>query len=180
MNLIEKLAVKISGVTTVLTLLLAAFMSPPAHAAGAVVNHQLNFEPGTIVVRKNERALYLILDAETAIRYKVAVPKQGQSWSGSARIDGKHVRPAWAPPAVVKRDVPGIPDYIPGGAPNNPMGAAALTLDRDELAIHGVAANKVNSIGTAASYGCIRMYNEDIVDLFERVEVGTLVVMINQ
>ena len=170
---------KFSLLFSFLTVAFVALFHPSAQARGVEVNLPSNYEPGTIVVRKAERALYLILDSGSAIRYKVAVPKQGKSWSGSARVDGKHVRPAWAPPEDVKRDNPNIPDYIAGGAPNNPMGAAALTLDRGQFAIHGVAAGKANTIGTAASYGCIRMYNEDIVDLFDRVEVGTLVVMTN-
>lgn len=170
---------KFSLLSSLLTVALVALFQPSANAAGQPVQFQTSYDPGTIVVRKAERALYLILDSGSAIRYRVAVPKQGKSWSGSARVDGKHVRPAWAPPEDVKRDNPNIPDYIAGGAPNNPMGAAALTLDRGQFAIHGVAQGKANTIGTAASYGCIRMYNDDIVDLFDRVEIGTLVVMIN-
>ena len=111
----------------------------------------------------------------TALRYRVAVGKPVKQWFGEARIDGKYVRPAWAPPAEVKRDNPRLPDVIPGGAPNNPMGARALTLDLDEYAIHGT--NRPASIGTFASYGCIRMLNEDIVDLYEQVHVGTRVVV---
>lgn len=132
-------------------------------------------EPGTIVVRTSERRLYFVLGNGTAIRYPVAVGKAGKQWQGYARIDGKHVEPAWSPPAEVRRDNPRLPDVIPGGSPKNPMGARALTLDRDEYAIHGT--NRPDSIGTYASYGCIRMYNRDIVDLFNRVRVGTPVVV---
>jgi lipoprotein-anchoring transpeptidase ErfK/SrfK len=131
--------------------------------------------PGTIVVRTAERRLYFVRGDGTATRYRVAVGKPSKQWFGEARIDGKHVRPAWGPPAEVKRDNPRLPDVIPGGAPSNPMGARALTLDRDEYAIHGT--NRPASIGTFASYGCIRMLNEDIVDLFEQVNIGTLVVV---
>ena len=112
----------------------------------------------------------------TALRYRVAVGKPGKQWFGEARIDGKYVRPAWSPPAEVKRDNPRLPDVIPGGAPNNPMGARALTLNLDEYAIHGT--NRPSSIGTYASYGCIRMLNEDIVHLYEQVNVGTRVVVV--
>ncbi len=90
-------------------------------------------------------------------------------------VDGKYRNPAWAPPDEVKRAEPWLPDYIPGGSPRNPMGMRALTLSGGEYAIHGT--NRPDSIGTAASFGCIRMYNRDIVDLFERVEIGTPVVM---
>jgi lipoprotein-anchoring transpeptidase ErfK/SrfK len=149
------------------------------HAAGQVVaiREGVQLEPGSILVRKKERALYYILDRESAIRYPVAVPKSGKEWSGYARVDGKYLKPAWSPPAEVKRDNPNLPDVIPGGAPNNPMGAAALTLDRSEIAIHGTTKAMRKSIGTAASYGCIRMLNEDILDLHDRVDVGTVVLM---
>ncbi|MCC2108739.1 MAG: L,D-transpeptidase, partial [Hyphomicrobiales bacterium] len=83
-----------------------------------------------------------------------------------------------APPAVVKRDHPELPNLIPGGSPRNPMGVAALTLNRDQIAIHGTTRSMRRSIGSAASYGCIRMYNEDVADLYNRVSVGTQVVML--
>ena len=113
-----------------------------------------------------------------AIAYPVAVGRAGKSWTGAARVQDKQANPAWIPPAEVKRDNPNLPDLIPGGAPNNPMGPRVLVLDRAEIAIHGTTAAMRKSIGSAASYGCIRMYNEDIVDLFDRVRVGTPVVAI--
>ena len=88
-------------------------------------------------------------------------------------IDGKYVAPAWSPPAEVKRDNPRLPTVIAGGSPHNPMGAAAMTLAGGEYAIHGT--NRPSSVGTYASYGCIRMYNQDVVDLYGRVDVGTQV-----
>ena len=112
------------------------------------------------------------------MQYPAAVGKPGFAWSGLAHIDGKFVRPAWAPPAVVKRDIPSLPKYIAGGSPKNPMGARALTLDRAEIAIHGTTAQMRPTVGTAVSYGCIRMYDEDVIDLFRRVRVGTPVVML--
>jgi len=131
--------------------------------------------PGTILIKTGERQLYFIRGDGTALRYRVAVGRPGKQWFGEARIDGKYVKPAWAPPVEVKRDNPRLPNVIPGGAPNNPMGAGALTLDRGEYAIHGT--NRPGSIGTYASYGCIRMLNEDILDLYGRVAVGTRVVV---
>lgn len=133
---------------------------------------------GDILILGRERALYFLLGDGQAVRYPVAVGKAGKEWSGTAHVDGKYVRPAWAPPAEVKRDNPRLPNVIAGGAPSNPMGAAALTLDNGEYAIHGTSASMRKSIGTAASYGCIRMLNEDILDLFPRVEVGATVFMI--
>jgi lipoprotein-anchoring transpeptidase ErfK/SrfK len=132
--------------------------------------------PGTIVVKQSERRLYLTLGDGQAIAYDVAVGKPGKQWHGVAQVDGKYVDPAWAPPAEVKRAEPWLPSYIAGGAPNNPMGHRALTLTGGEYAIHGT--NRPWTVGTAASFGCIRMREADIEDLFERVEVGTPVVMV--
>lgn len=132
-------------------------------------------EPGTIVVRTAERRLYLVTDYGAAIRYPVAVGRPGKQWSGEAFIEGKYVNPAWTPPAEIRRDNPRLPDVIPGGSRGNPMGTRALVLDRGQYAIHGT--NRPGSIGTFASYGCIRMHNADIQDLFERVGVGTPVIV---
>ena len=101
--------------------------------------------------------------------------RAGNQWFGRVAIEGKHLKPAWSPPAVIRRDNPRLPDVIPSGAPNNPMGAAALMLSGGEYAIHGT--NRPSSIGSFASYGCIRMHNHDIVDLYDRVTVGTPVVV---
>ena len=133
------------------------------------------YSPGTVVINTNQRRLYYVTGNGTAVRYVVGVGKPGKQWSGAAHIDGKYVRPAWSPPAVVKRDNPRLPSVIPGGVPGNPMGAAALTLSGGEYAIHGT--NRPESIGGFVSYGCIRMYNDDVVDLFERVQVGAAVLV---
>jgi lipoprotein-anchoring transpeptidase ErfK/SrfK len=144
-------------------------------SAREVVRYDGEGQPGTIVVKTHERRLYLVLGDGTAIRYPVAVGRPGKQWQGWSQVNGKHVQPAWTPPDEVRADNPKLPDVIPGGAPNNPMGPRALTLSGGEYAIHGT--NRPDSIGTFASYGCIRMYNQDIVDLFERVTVGTEVVV---
>ena len=153
----------------------AAALMACAAEAREVVRFDAAVRPGTIVVRTAERRLYLVLGDGTALRYPVAVGRPGKQWYGWAFVDGKYVQPAWSPPAEVKRDNPRLPDVIPGGSPRNPMGARALTLDRGEYAIHGT--NDPRSIGTFASYGCIRMHNRDVADLFERVGVGTPVVV---
>jgi lipoprotein-anchoring transpeptidase ErfK/SrfK len=133
-------------------------------------------QPGTVIVRTKERKLYYIVEEGRAIRYPVGVGRAGKQWQGRAEIDGKHVNPAWSPPEEVLRDNPRLPAVYPGGSPENPMGPRALTLSGGEqYAIHGT--NRPHSIGTFASYGCIRMFNEDILDLFERVKVGTEVVV---
>src|SRR5215207_5072088 len=143
--------------------------------AREMVHFQENYSPGTIVVKTSERRLYYVLGNGTAIRYPVGVGKAGKAWTGSAWITGKHWQPAWSPPAEVKRDKPSLPNVIAGGSPRNPMGVAALTLAGGEYAIHGT--NRPGSIGGFVSYGCIRMHNRDIADLFGRVNVGTPVVV---
>lgn len=160
-----------------LALLLVAASAVDGAQAKSLVEFASPYAPGTIVISQSSRRLYFVLDASRAVAYPVAVAKRGKEWSGYARVDGKYVDPAWAPPEVVKRDHPELPDLIPGGSPHNPMGPRALTLDRDQVAIHGTTATMRASVGTAASYGCIRMYNEDVIDLYDRVSVGAPVVM---
>jgi lipoprotein-anchoring transpeptidase ErfK/SrfK len=156
-----------------LVAVLPGLLAPPAAARQVVAMSE--GAPGTIIVRTGERRLYYVMGDGHAIRYTVGVGRAGKQWFGRSYIEGKYIRPAWAPPAVVKRDNPRIPDYIPGGAPNNPMGAAALTLNGGEYAIHGT--NRPGSVGRFVSYGCIRMYNQDVLDLFKRVQVGTPVLV---
>ena len=101
--------------------------------------------------------------------------RSGRQWSGSSSIAGKYIRPNWAPPAAVRHDRPQLPDVVASGSKSNPMGAAALTLSGGSYAIHGT--NAPGSIGGFVSYGCIRMYNQDILDLYRRVHVGTRVLV---
>src|SRR5690242_17035080 len=164
--------------TATLALAAATILMIGTASAGAreVVRYNGEVQPGTIVVKTAERKLYLVLGGGEAIRYTAAVGRPGKQWQGQAQVSGKFVQPAWTPPAEVKADNPALPDVIPGGAPNNPMGVAAMTLSGGEYAIHGT--NKPESIGKFASYGCIRMLNQDITDLFERVTVGTQVVVV--
>jgi lipoprotein-anchoring transpeptidase ErfK/SrfK len=148
----------------------------PASAREIVPFTSEDYSAGTILIRNAERALYLVGGDGRAMRYRVAVGRPGKQWFGSAYIKGKYVKPAWTPPEEVRRDKPSLPQVIPGGSPKNPMGPRAILLDRSEIAIHGT--NRPKSIGTFASYGCIRMRNEDIVDLYERVKVGGKVVVV--
>ena len=150
--------------------------SAPASAREIVPFDGSGVQAGTIVIRTAERRLYLVLGDGRAIRYPVAVGRPGKQWQGTARIAGKHVQPAWTPPAEVLADNPRLPHVIPGGSSGNPMGPRAMTLSGGQYAIHGT--NKPSSIGTFASYGCIRMYNKDILDLFDMVSVGTPVVVV--
>lgn len=129
------------------------------------------YEAGAVVVSTRQRLLFFVQGDGTAIRYRVAVGMPGRQWFGTRTIDGKHIRPAWSPPAEVRRHKPDLPNVIAGGAPNNPMGAAALTIAPGEYAIHGTSASMRASIGRYASFGCIRMLDEDILDLLPRVRI---------
>lgn len=162
----------------ILTILLL-FVAPPTAMARASAPDVVQFEggmaAGTIVVRTSERRLYLVLGHGRALRYVVGVGRAGAQWSGTSRIDGMFIRPHWAPPAEIRRDRPNLPAVIASGSPANPMGAAAMTLSGGSYAIHGT--NRPASIGGFVSYGCIRMQNDDILDLYGRVHVGTRVVV---
>ena len=155
--------------------LAAMFTIPQGAAAREIVQFDSAHSPGTIVVVTRERRLYYVLGHGQAIRYPVGVGRAGRQWAGVTRIDGKYVRTAWSPPPEIRRDKPSLPHVIPGGSPRNPMGVAALTLAGGQYAIHGT--NVPGSIGGNVSYGCIRMYNEDVTDLYGRVQVGTTVVV---
>ena len=154
----------------------ALALAAPASAREIVSFSAPGVSAGTIVVRTAERRLYYVLGNGQAIRYPVGVGRAGKQWAGATRIDGKYVRPAWSPPREVKRDKPSLPNVIPGGSPRNPMGVAALTLAGGEYAIHGT--NVPHSVGGYVSYGCIRMFNQDVTDLYGRVSVGTPVVVV--
>jgi lipoprotein-anchoring transpeptidase ErfK/SrfK len=163
------------GPAALAAVVVAALSAAPVEAR-EVVAFRGDVSAGTVVVRTGERRLYYVMGDGRAIRYPVGVGKAGKQWSGTTRIDGKYVKPAWSPPKEVKRDKPSLPDVIPGGSPRNPMGAAAMTLAGGEYAIHGT--NVPGSVGGFVSYGCIRMYNQDVVDLYSRVSVGTTVMVV--
>jgi lipoprotein-anchoring transpeptidase ErfK/SrfK len=143
----------------------------PRAEAREYVQFNGGYPRGSIVVITHERRLYFVLGNGQAIRYPVGVGKAGMAWHGTAYVARKLVRPSWGPPEDIWRANPNLPAVIPGGAPNNPMGEAVLGLDRGNYAIHGT--NNPGSIGRYVSHGCIRMYNQDIVDLYGRVPVGT-------
>jgi lipoprotein-anchoring transpeptidase ErfK/SrfK len=161
------------AVALVVTFGAGVLMSAAAEARPEMVGISGEYTPGTIVVKTNERRLYLVLDSGHAMRYPVGVGRAGKQWAGTTQIAGKYRYPAWSPPSEVKRDKPSIPDVIPGGSPRNPMGVAAMPLAGGEYAIHGT--NVPGSVGGFVSYGCIRMLNDDITDLYQRVSVGTTV-----
>lgn len=166
-----------AGAATLLaTVLAAATPGLGAARAGEPVSFPEPYPAGAIVIAQGARALYFVTGAGRAIRYPVAVGRAGKQWSGRTQVVAKYRRPSWSPPPDVRADHPGMARFIPGGSPRNPMGAAAIVLGRDDLAIHGTTKAMRASIGAAASYGCIRMYDEDVLDLFGRVAVGAPVV----
>jgi lipoprotein-anchoring transpeptidase ErfK/SrfK len=142
------------AVAVAATIGLGALMSSAAEAGPELVEMRGDYSPGTIVVRTNERKLYLVLNSGHAMRYPVGVGKAGKQWAGTTTIEGKYRNPAWSPPAEVRRDKPYMPNVIPGGSPRNPMGPRALTLSGGEYAIHGT--NRPESIGPPmAASACI-------------------------
>ena len=149
--------------------------STPVQAREVVAFSDGGYSAGTVVIRTSERRLYYVLGDGRAVRYPVGVGKNGKQWLGTTSISRKSWHPDWSPPAEVKRDIPSLPNFIPGGSAKNPMGVAAMTLTGTEYAIHGT--NRPGSVGGFVSYGCIRMYNADITDLYSRVSVGTTVVV---
>ena len=141
------------------------------------VNDPTGEKPGTIVVETKERQLYYVLPNKRAIRYGVAVGDEAFGWTGTATVQRKAEWPDWNPPAEMKKRWPHV--HPVSGGPNSPLGARALYLfegNRDTLyRIHGT--NEPEKIGQAASSGCIRMRNIDVVELYSRVQPGTKVIV---
>ncbi|WP_348626065.1 L,D-transpeptidase [Rhodomicrobium sp. R_RK_3] len=126
-------------------------------------------ELGTVVIKTSERRLYYVLGHGMALRYDVAVGKAGMQWAGQTFVQAKREHPTWTPTPRMRRENPYLPQSIGPGA-SNPLGARAIYLGWTEYRIHGT--NAPWSIGSAASSGCIRMRNGDVVDLFQRVHIG--------
>ncbi|CAN5236239.1 hypothetical protein BH10PSE9_BH10PSE9_08740 [soil metagenome] len=141
----------------------------------AMVSYSTDEARGTIVIDTNARYLYFVLGDGKAMRYGVGVGRPGFEWAGSHRVTRKAEWPDWVPPDEMRDRVPNLPVRMEGG-PNNPLGARAMYLGSTLYRIHG--SNEPWTIGHAVSSGCIRMRNEDVIDLYERVEVGTKVVVI--
>jgi lipoprotein-anchoring transpeptidase ErfK/SrfK len=140
-----------------------------------VVAYDGPYAPGTVVVSTSERRLYLVLPGRRALKYGIGVGREGFEWAGTKTIASKQEWPAWTPPPQMLQRRPDLPRYMPGG-PENPLGARAMYLGGTLYRIHG--SNEPETIGTAVSSGCIRMLNEDVVDLYDRVKVGTRVVVL--
>ncbi len=152
-----------------------ALLAPTTSSARELVSFS-GYSVGTIVVKTNERRLYYVVGDGRALRYPVGVGRAGMAWAGTTFIDGKYIKPGWSAPESIRRDYARLPAVVPGGSPSNPMGAATMTLAGGEFAIHGT--NNPGSVGHFVSHGCIRMYNGDIMDLYNRVSFGTRVVVL--
>ncbi|NJL08460.1 MAG: L,D-transpeptidase [Methylacidiphilales bacterium] len=132
------------------------------------------YKPGTVIIDTSERRLYLVQDGGTALRYGIGVGREGFQWAGVKTISRKAEWPDWRPPSQMLKRRPDLPRYMPGG-PDNPLGARAMYLGSSLYRIHG--SNEPETIGQAVSSGCIRMTNDDVIDLYNRVRIGTTVVV---
>ena len=142
--------------------------------ARRVVYYRTNEPVGTVIVETRERALYLILPDSRALRYGIGVGRDGFRWKGLLKVSRKAEWPDWRPPAEMIERQPYLPRFMAGGA-GNPLGARALYLGDSVYRIHGT--NQPRTIGEAVSSGCFRLVNSDVIDLYERVPVGTRVVV---
>jgi len=147
----------------------------PDRLKRTVVNFDSSEAPGTIIIDTGNTALYFVLGHGRAIRYGVGVGREGFTWSGVQAITRKAEWPDWNPPAQMIARQPYLPRFMAGG-PGNPLGARAMYLGSSEYRIHGT--NDPSTIGKFVSSGCIRLTNEDVTDLFNRVNVGTKVVVL--
>jgi len=150
---------------------LAMFSAVPR----SVVSFPSKYEPGTIIVSTRERRLYLVLGKGQALRYGIGVGRDGFTWSGTSTITDKREWPDWTPPAEMLRRRPDLPHHMRGG-PANPLGARAMYLGDTMYRIHG--SNEPHTIGTAATSGCIRLTNDDVIDLYNRVKIGATVIVL--
>lgn len=140
-----------------------------------VVNFSSKYRPGEVIVSFADRRLYLVTKSGQAITYPIAVPKGEARWQGTTFVSNKRVNPSWTPtPEMVSKN-PRLPRWVPGGHPMNPLGVRALYLGSSTYRIHGTDAPW--TIGQAVSQGCIRMLNEDVLDLYPRVPVGARVLV---
>jgi lipoprotein-anchoring transpeptidase ErfK/SrfK len=138
------------------------------------VDFDAKYAPGTVVISTNERRLYYVLGNVQAVRYGVGVGRPGFEWAGTRFISSKREWPDWTPPAQMLKRRPDLPRHMEGGV-DNPLGARAMYLSGTLYRIHG--SNEPETIGQAVSSGCIRMTNDDVIDLYNRVHVGTRVVV---
>ena len=147
----------------------------PERLRRTIVSLDTREAPGTIIIDTGNTALYYVLGQGRAIRYGVGVGRDGFTWAGVQNISRKAEWPDWHPPAEMIARQPYLPRFVAGG-PGNPLGARAMYLGSSQYRIHGT--NDPSTIGKFVSSGCIRLTNEDVADLFSRVDVGTKVVVL--
>jgi lipoprotein-anchoring transpeptidase ErfK/SrfK len=147
----------------------------PERLRRAVVAFDTREAPGTVVIDTANTQLYYVLGQGRAVRYGVGVGREGFTWSGTQTVTRKAEWPDWHPPAAMIARQPYLPRFMAGG-PGNPLGARAMYLGNSDYRIHGT--NDPSTIGKFVSSGCIRLTNEDVTDLFSRVDVGTKVVVL--
>jgi lipoprotein-anchoring transpeptidase ErfK/SrfK len=147
----------------------------PGRFIRQVVDYVSHEAPGTVVIDTGNTFLYLVLNGGQAMRYGIGVGREGFAWSGEQSVARKTEWPDWRPPADMLSRQPYLPRFMAGG-PGNPLGARAMYLGETEYRIHGT--NKPETIGKQVSSGCIRLTNEDVVDLYARVKVGAKVIVL--
>ena len=140
-----------------------------------VVGYAGKEKPGTVIVNTSRKFLYLVLGDGKAMRYGIGTARDGFEWSGTHKVTAKKEWPSWTPPAEMRKRQPGLPAFMEGGL-HNPLGARALYIGSTLYRIHGT--NEPWSIGTNVSSGCIRMVNDDVVDLYARVKIGAKVIVL--
>ncbi len=163
---------------TRLPLFQAPIVSDKAQATAIpreIVDYRSPYGTGTVVINTQERRMYYILGDGKAMRYGVGVGRPGFDWAGTKNVTLKREWPDWRPPAQMLKRRPDLPRHMAGG-PDNPLGARAMYLGSTLYRIHG--SNEPETIGQAVSSGCIRMVNEDVIDLYDRVRVGSRVVVL--
>jgi lipoprotein-anchoring transpeptidase ErfK/SrfK len=140
-----------------------------------VVRFSQQFPKGQIIVSFGDRRLYFITKPGEAISYPIAIPREESRWQGNTTVTSKRENPSWTPTPTMIAENPRLPRWVPGGHPMNPLGVRALYLGSSTYRIHGTDAPW--TIGSAVSKGCIRMYNQDVLDLYPRTSVGAKVIV---
>ena len=181
MSRITRHAAEIGAVVCFALASTATFASPlsddafPDQLQRHIVNYSSTQPPGTVVVDTPNTYLYYVIGGGKAIRYGIGVGREGFTWSGVKTVDQKSEWPDWTPPSEMIQRQPYLPRFMAGG-PQNPLGARAIYLSGTLYRIHGT--NAPSTIGKHVSSGCIRMLNEDVIDLYARVSIGTKVVVL--
>ncbi|MFM1815556.1 MAG: hypothetical protein RLZ98_2251 [Pseudomonadota bacterium] len=154
------------------------FWGDSSQSGRTTVSFSTKYSPGQIIVSFADRRLYYVTSRGQALAYPIAIPRHLSKWQGVMNVTQKRVNPSWTPTPTMLRENPRLPNWVPGGHPMNPLGVRALYLGSSMYRIHGTDAPW--TIGKDVSKGCIRMYNADVIDLYNRVNVGTRVTVTYQ